>query len=557
MSQQKNINLENLQSYHKILQEEYFAPIEKDIKINKIKIENLAYGFSPDPFETDDSIAYMKNVPSGALPYAELSKVGGMAYKSKNLIPFPYSDMMQSDGSLSYTKTINGVTFTVHADGSIHAKGTTTDVSANYYLCKGIVFADASVWGSGSDTGITYGGRTYRQVNFFKSSINSCYIEVGANKTVDKTYYPMINEGDTALPYELYYEGIKEAKVTKVISQGKNLAKSSSTGTVVVGELSIIRTENSAKFILNGTSTANKSGTVLSGIFLPQGTYCASTYGLVSADRLILLHGDSTVLVNYIQTGSSKTFKVEPKEGLTIRAQIVTNNGSAYSNTECGLQIERVNSLSDTASAFVEYQGEISSIEIPEAVQELGDYGYGIDAEYCNYIDLEKKQYIQRVCKYVVTGEENISIISPSDGKPYYKFIISSVNNDYLAISDKYNVNLISNHYMASGRNTVYNQQTNNIISIFQHSSGVNWVEISTDSQTTKEDMKAQLKDWYNNGNPLTVVYKLAEPIVTDISEYLPDDNFIKVEKSGYIIAENENKNKAPSSIIYMVKEEL
>ena len=197
----------------------------------------------------------------------------------------------------------------------------------------------------------------------------------------------------------------------------------------------------------------------------------------------------------------------------------------------------------------------ISSLAIPEAVQALEGYGLGVDSEYCNYIDWENKQYIQRVCKYVVTGAENIGITNPSEGKPYYKFLISAVNNDYLAISDKYNANLISNHYMASGRNTVYNQQTNNIISIFRHSSDSNWIEISTDSPTTKQDMKTQLENWYANGNPLTVVYKLAEPIVTDISDLLLDDNFIEVEGGGTILTANENNLVAPTEIKYMLKE--
>jgi hypothetical protein len=52
----------------------YFAQHDK-------RITNLEQGLVPSPFEIDDSVAYIKDVPLNALQFAELSRVGGMTYK--------------------------------------------------------------------------------------------------------------------------------------------------------------------------------------------------------------------------------------------------------------------------------------------------------------------------------------------------------------------------------------------------------------------------------------------------------------------------------------------
>ena len=52
---------------------------------NSKQIENLKQG-TADQFETDLSVAYVKNVPENALPYAEIKKIGGMTYKDGNTL---------------------------------------------------------------------------------------------------------------------------------------------------------------------------------------------------------------------------------------------------------------------------------------------------------------------------------------------------------------------------------------------------------------------------------------------------------------------------------------
>lgn len=62
-----------------------FDSVNMDARISRTDklITNLVQGVTTIPVETDDSVAYIKDVPTNALPYAEISKVGGMSYKDE------------------------------------------------------------------------------------------------------------------------------------------------------------------------------------------------------------------------------------------------------------------------------------------------------------------------------------------------------------------------------------------------------------------------------------------------------------------------------------------
>lgn len=51
------------------------------ISRNSARLTNVEQRISPSPFVTDSTVAYVKDVPANALPYAELKKLGGMTYR--------------------------------------------------------------------------------------------------------------------------------------------------------------------------------------------------------------------------------------------------------------------------------------------------------------------------------------------------------------------------------------------------------------------------------------------------------------------------------------------
>lgn len=73
--------------------------VNQRVERNNKRITNLERGIAPNPFITDDSIAYAKNVPSGALPYAEISKVGGMAHRSGDTLKSAKVTAIKSEGA--------------------------------------------------------------------------------------------------------------------------------------------------------------------------------------------------------------------------------------------------------------------------------------------------------------------------------------------------------------------------------------------------------------------------------------------------------------------------
>jgi hypothetical protein len=50
--------------------------------------------------------------------------------------------------------------------------------------------------------------------------------------------------------------------------------------------------------------------------------------------------------------------------------------------------------------------------------------------------------------------------------------------------------------------------------------------------------------------------YELAEPIITDISEFITEDNFIKVEGGGTLTFKNKYEFAVPNEVVYQIKGE-
>lgn len=202
--------------------------INERLSLTEKRVDNLYARAFPEIDVIDNAVAYSKTVPEGALPYAEVAKVGGMSHAvdgklvhakvtavksiGVNLIPYPYFET---------TITRNGVTFTDNGDGSITINGTTTEstpftfgtfqvVPKQEYFFKVIpisggwgsiyayVYTDSAdeVYDLGDGTKFTPNGNTA-----------SSSMVLGAGQTFNNLVVkPMLNIGDTALPYRPYTE---------------------------------------------------------------------------------------------------------------------------------------------------------------------------------------------------------------------------------------------------------------------------------------------------------------------------------------------------------------
>lgn len=109
----------------------------------------------------------------------------------------------------------NGISFVNNNDGSITVKGTSLD-SADTYGVKvdlqpGVYYTSGSQGNVKTMVRVKDDGETkYYSNHDFVVSIDSyvdIYIHVDAGKTVDTTIWPMLNAGNTALPWEPYTGG--------------------------------------------------------------------------------------------------------------------------------------------------------------------------------------------------------------------------------------------------------------------------------------------------------------------------------------------------------------
>lgn len=215
--------------------------IKSGITRNSKRITNLEQGIIPSPFETDSDVAYAKDVPENALPYAEISKVGGMTHKlgSRNVagIGEIYSDFTSSKLHYSFDEDTQAVTISfdggelVNQEIYIRLK---KPLPIGTYTLKTYV-----IEGDGSSillrNSITGKNTSFSASNYSVATTQYEYDLIGfrASQTVypynafTKTFKVAIFKGDVKAEkpsFEPYIEPcLKDAKVTMVKSEGANL----------------------------------------------------------------------------------------------------------------------------------------------------------------------------------------------------------------------------------------------------------------------------------------------------------------------------------------------
>ena len=231
------------------------------------EVANAVYRIPTDTslvYRSDDSVAYQKIVPIGAEEYAQVAKVGGMTYKTKNLLKYPF---------FNSTKTVYGITFTDNGDGTITANGTATG-QAQFLIIGG---AEKKTIPAGTYTmsGCPNGGSVSGY--FINSSLGQ---EIGSGKTFTVTqetswwinitilsgttvnnlvFKPMFNEGDTALPYEPYFEGLRDTAVSELVSEGANLIPFPYVDSSKTNHGVAFTVQDNGWIIANGTATGGNA----------------------------------------------------------------------------------------------------------------------------------------------------------------------------------------------------------------------------------------------------------------------------------------------------------
>lgn len=503
------------------------------------RITNLEHWLAPRYFETDNTVAYCKDVPQGALPYAEVEKVGGMTRVCTNLIPYPY---------LENTKTTNGLTFTVNADGSIGITGTATANTALYLVGENSAQRKPIKAGTytASATGdpkvefiIGIAGDKEYNASYYNSKVtitvgsDTTYyakLRVLSGVTVNTTIYPMLNKGATALPYEPYFEGLRDSKVTEVKSVGVNLF-----------------------------NAQWKEGYYISS----SGIDTASSFNICSAN------------ITPVKPNTKYVFSVEASVAINVKAVAFYIDGVFHSRIQSGFSFttpEGVNgvrfgmdnadkaftasliksAMLNEGSAALPYTPYVeNTLAIPTTVQALDGWGQGVNSDYYNYISWQPndflKTYTKTVEKIVLDGsnDETYTINSGYTGTLYNCFVINLGKDKW---GKSASAGLCS-HCEVTTSATILEQDAP--LAYFGNVSyGQFFFKVLKTEAADVEALKTFLA-----ANPMEVVYIKAAPTVTDISNLLPDDNFILVEANGSVTMVNEYAQAVPSAVTYQFKE--
>lgn len=392
------------------------------ISANSKRISNIEAGLPADRWAVDSTVAYQKDVPENALPYAAVSKIGGMTRKCTNLlniVAFANNNIeavINSDGTVTmtnnaasvatalkvYTGKLPAGTYTMHNEEGSTVYWQTNASDYNNKVAKGATKT------------FTYDGTSYLRIlleDFTANEVRICKI--------------MLNEGTTALPYEAYFDGLRDAPVTEIKSVGKNFYVAddysrTANGVTVLSEaetglvkISGTRIQGGMIFNISKPNMTIAAGTYMVSLQMiggsidnVDGLFDSLYFGINSNTYLLRTTG---AVLSVGDLGSRKITFTEPTEISTFDITVgYRGTGTIFNDVVLQCQFEK----GDTVTSF--QKGVEHTLPIPATVQALDGYGQGIDGtEYYNSIvwnEAEEGMKYRRLCakRAYEDGDENL-----------------------------------------------------------------------------------------------------------------------------------------------------
>lgn len=322
----------------------------------------------------------------------------GVKVREKNLIPYPYYDT---------TKTQNGITFTVNADGSISFSGTSTAQAVFYFVYKAMNLKQGVTYTLSASGNYSFGGSatifiydstqgqsahisllTDTSTTFTPTkNINntSCYLVIPANRTVSGTLKPQLELGSTATAYTPYISDLSTVTVTRC---RKNLIPYPYTDTTKTLNGITFTVNSDGSVTVSGTATAQAYFKLQQSFSLKKGQYFFS--GCPTG-------GSGTTYSLYLSTSDYVFYKADIGNGISINAEddktvsIVIN--IAKDTTVENLVFKPQLELGSTATAYEPYtaaeytpaaDGTVSGVKslYPTTTLMTDTEGAIIDAKY-------------------------------------------------------------------------------------------------------------------------------------------------------------------------------
>ena len=409
-----------------------------------------------------------------------------VAVTGKNLIP-----------PKAASETINGVTCTVNADGSLTLNGTATGncffhcpdmeiVSGIYTLSSGVKLpAGITLILRKKDINkqimYVYAGSSSKTKPTGYSGKAFVYVAVSSGTTVTNlTLYPQLEVGSEATAYEPYQgETITSDEVElygDAHTEGKNLIPTIDEPLSANGITCTVNVDGS--ITLDGTATET-AFINFPHMMIKAGTYTLSTSAnLAGGTSFVLRTRSGNVWLINIQAGSKSKTEAVSYAG-AAQTYIAVASGTTVSNLTIYPQLEE----GSEATAYEPYQGMTTALEDGDSL----DLATGEVVRRWKRLELDgaEKWTIQSVNEYGITNFNTVL----NDGGDFAKgCICTHYATQYTVIADTHDRGIfLSNTHSLFVRETAY---------------------------TTVEEFKAWLAAQKEAGTPVTVLYKLEEPEV-------------------------------------------
>jgi hypothetical protein len=375
---------------------------------NRVSFLELVNEGNTYTYITDDTVAYTKNIPTSALPYATLDMVGGMSSV--------FEDGLQNElnGNLSFLPAVeqSGVTITYLGDdedgaAKININGTgnsmnsmtvvTIPIHIPFVIGEGM-FGEAEVI-SGHIQDLEFPEYEPICCIYFVTDTGEILNDIQLPQYEGLSNVSMFSSDDRQIAqmqiyvdhmlFDNYTFRIKIGKKkltmqhtvpTAIKVQGKNLfpAAFNNIGTwtpVSLGSgndkyIYYLDLPFDGEYTISGTNGNKKNVTYF--------------YLYESNDGFV------TNSVKHIFPTYGFPFTFTKKAGYEYRLRWYESASARLAKMQ-SLQLE----YGSTATEYAPYTETIH--EIPEAVQSLEGYGLGISADLCNYIDFEKSIFVRMV----------------------------------------------------------------------------------------------------------------------------------------------------------------
>lgn len=464
------------------------------------------------------------------------------------------------------TESLN-VFFTVNNDRSVYVKGTATGtvyltLSGGYAAEKMVIpdwlipgetytISDASIYLYKAD-GVQYNYTNQTFVMPSDCDYYGVFIRIGKDVSIDKLYYPMINIGDIALPYEPYTGGkpspsldypqeIRSIESTTIDIYGNNVMNWPSVLSILKPGIADLSMKISNGVVsLSGTPTSNywQANDVLTPVpktWLGKKMYFKAT-----------LSGTEPYIVMYIKDANNGNLGAATllKTGTY---EFVMPENAAYTlfafclnkttiNTACHAEYSNLY-LGFVDSEYEEYK-EVQTLPVSHILHGLPTYYFGNYVEsngqkwICDAIDYERGVYIRRTNEIICTGEEEWT---ESSTYPAY-----SLTLPIQAITGKCShLNTITVNQLRAGEQGIYLEYSGYAITQVK------------DTFSTLDEFKTFLAEQYLNGTPFTICYGIELPIETPLTK--EEINIYKALHTNYLNNTIVNYDSTRMKITYAV----